>query len=74
MNYLNKIGENSKKAFKKIKNLDHKIVKKVLNDFDQNIKKNKNLIINANQKDVKNVKRKHLIDRLILSVGQGTYT
>ncbi len=67
MNYLNKIGENSKKAFKKIKNLDHKIVKKVLNDFDQNIKKNKNLIINANQKDVKNVKRKHLIDRLILN-------
>ena len=67
MNYLNKIGENSKKAFKKIKNLDHKIVKKVLNDFDQNIKKNKNLIIKANQKDVKNVKRKHLIDRLILN-------
>ena len=28
MIYLNKIGENSKKAFKKIKNLDHQIVKK----------------------------------------------
>ncbi len=67
MIYLNKIGENSKKAFKRIKNLDHQIIKKVLQDYNKNILKNKNQIIKENQKDVKNIKREHLIDRLILN-------
>ena len=67
MIYLNKIGENSKKAFKKIKNLDHQIVKKVLQDYNKSILKNKNQIIKENQKDIKNIKREHLIDRLILN-------
>ena len=67
MIYLNKIGENSKKAFKKIKNLDHQIVKKVLQNYNKSILKNKNQIIKENQKDIKNIKREHLIDRLILN-------
>ena len=67
MRYLNNIGVNSKKAFEKLKKVDHKKIKSVLENYNKNILKNKSLIIKENIKDVKNVKRKHLIDRLILN-------
>ena len=67
MKYLNNIGANSKKAFEKLKKVDHKKIKSVLENYNKNILKNKSLIIKENIKDVKNVKRKHLIDRLILN-------
>jgi len=67
MKYLNNIGINSRKAFEKLKKVDHKKIKSVLENYSKNILKNKNLIIKENIKDVKNVKRKHLVDRLILN-------
>ena len=67
MRYLNNIGINSKKAFEKLKKVDHKKIRSVLENYSLNILKNKKLIIRENIKDVKNVKRKKLIDRLILN-------
>ena len=67
MNYLQSIGRNAKKAFEDLKNIKHKKIKKVLENYNQSLLKNKNKIIRENLKDVKNVKRKHLVDRLILN-------
>ena len=67
MQYLEKIGKNSRKAFEDLKTIKHNRIKKVLNDYNQEIFKNKSNIIRENHKDVKNVKRKHLVDRLILN-------
>ena len=67
MKYLEKIGLNAKKAFEKLKGIKHDKIKLVLNNYNTEILKNKKKIIKENLKDVKNVKRKHLIDRLILN-------
>ncbi len=67
MNYLKTIGINAKKAFEDLRGVKHKKIKKVLEDYNQSLLKNTNKIIRENLKDVKNVKRKHLVDRLILN-------
>ena len=67
MKYLEKIGLNAKKAYEKLKTVNHNKIKLVLNNYNTSILKNKKRIIKENLKDVKNVKRKHLIDRLILN-------
>ena len=67
MSYLEKIGRNAKKAFEDLKNVKHTKIKKVLEDYSKILLKNKKSIIRENLKDVKNVKRKHLVDRLILN-------
>ena len=67
MNYLESIGKNAKKAFEDLKGIKHKKIKKVLDNYNQSLLKNSNKIIRENLKDVKNVKRKHLVDRLILN-------
>ena len=67
MKYLRTIGLNAKKAFEELKNINHTKIKLVLNNYNSSILRNKNKIIKENLKDVKNVKRKHLIDRLILN-------
>tara|TARA_B100001769_G_scaffold203596_1_gene163242 strand:+ start:353 stop:1594 length:1242 start_codon:yes stop_codon:yes gene_type:complete len=67
MKYLGTIGLNAKKAFEELKNINHTKIKLVLNNYNSSILRNKNKIIKENLKDVKNVKRKHLIDRLILN-------
>ena len=66
MSYLEQIGKNAKKAFEDLKDVKHKKIKKVLDSYNQSLKKNANKIIKENLKDVKNVKRKNLVDRLIL--------
>ena len=66
MKYLKKIGINSRKAFENLKTIKHGKVKKILRDYNQAIYKNKRRILKENQKDLKNIKRKYLIDRLIL--------
>jgi len=66
MRYLKKIGLNAKRAFEELKSVKHNKIKLVLNDYNTAILKNKKKIFRENLKDVKNVKRKHLIDRLIL--------
>ena len=67
MNYLESIGKNAKKAFEDLKEVKHNKIKKVLENYNQSLSKNTNQIIKENLKDVKNIKRKHLVDRLILN-------
>ena len=67
MGYLENIGKNSKQAFEDLKNVKHSKIKKVLEDYNKSLLKNKKSIVKENLKDVKNVKRKHLVDRLILN-------
>ena len=67
MQYLKKIGSNARIAFEQLKKVNHTEIKKVLEDYNSSLRKNKNKIIEENLKDIKNVKRKHLIDRLILN-------
>ena len=67
MRYLEKIGKNARKAFEDLKDVKHNKIKKVLNNYSTEILNNKNLLIKENLKDVKTVKRKNLVDRLILN-------
>ena len=67
MGYLENIGKNARKAFEDLKNVKHAKIKKVLDNYNKSLLKNKKNIIKENLKDVKNVKRKHLVDRLILN-------
>ena len=67
MSYLETIGRNAKKAFEDLKSVNHSKIKKVLENYNKSLLKNKKKIINENLKDVKNIKRKHLVDRLILN-------
>ena len=67
MKKIRQIGVNSKKALAEISQINSKKINKVLSDYNQLLLKNKKIILKENQKDVKNVKRKHLIDRLILN-------
>ena len=67
MKYLKKIGLNAKKAYEELKTIKHNKIKLVLDNYNTSILKNKKRIIKENLKDVKNVKRKNLIDRLILN-------
>ena len=67
MSYLENIGKNAKKAFEDLKVIKHNKIKKVLENYNKSLLKNKKKIIKENLKDVKNVKRKHLVDRLILN-------
>jgi glutamate-5-semialdehyde dehydrogenase len=67
MNYLETIGKNAKKAFEDLKSVNHNKIKKVLDDYNYSLLKNKKRIIKENLKDVKNIQRKHLVDRLMLN-------
>ena len=66
MKKLKQIGLNAKKAFSELKNLESKKIDKVLLNYNQLLSENKKQILQENLKDVRAVKRKHLIDRLIL--------
>ena len=52
MNYLEQIGRNAKKAFEDLKDVKHKKIKKVLDNYNQSLQKNTNKIIRENLKDV----------------------
>jgi len=60
------IGKKSKKALENLKRVKHKKINKALNDFINLILKNKKKIISENAKDVRNLKRKKVLDRLVL--------
>ena len=67
MKYLKNIGKNAKRAFEDLKNVKHDKIKKVLDNYNNALLKNKDKIIRENVKDIKSAKRKNLIDRLILN-------
>jgi len=60
------IGKKSKRAFENLKKVNHNRINKTLDDYIKFILKNKNKIIRENAKDVKKLKRKSILDRLIL--------
>ena len=61
------IGKKSKKAFENLKIVNHKKINKTLEDYIKLILMNKNKIIRENAKDIKNLKRKNILDRLVLN-------
>ena len=61
------IGKKSKQAFENLKKISHKKINKTLEDYIKFISKNKKKIILENAKDVKKLKRKNMLDRLILN-------
>ena len=61
------IGKKSKLAFENLKRVSHKRINNTLNDYIKLILKNKKRIISENNKDVKTLKRKNMLDRLILN-------
>tara|TARA_B100000029_G_C17574188_1_gene957632 strand:- start:11 stop:1252 length:1242 start_codon:yes stop_codon:yes gene_type:complete len=67
MNYLKKIGLNSKRASKSLSNYSPKKINSVLKEFSRLLKSNKSQIIKQNIKDLKRAKRKNLLDRLMLN-------
>jgi glutamate-5-semialdehyde dehydrogenase len=67
MNYLNNIGKNAKIAFEDLKAIKHNKIKKVLESYNRFLLTNKKKIIQENKKDIKKIKRKNFIDRLILN-------
>jgi len=67
MKKLKQIGERSKKALAVLNNLDEKIINKALLSYSRLLLVNKKQILQENIKDVRGSKRKHLMDRLILS-------
>ncbi len=66
MKEILKIGIKSKQAFEDLKKIDHKKINKTLNDYIKLIEINKKKIIKENTKDVYKLKRKNILDRLIL--------
>jgi glutamate-5-semialdehyde dehydrogenase len=67
MNYLENIGKNAKKAFEDLKTIKHNKIKNVLDSYNKSLLKNKKRIIIENIKDVRSIKRKNLVDRLVLN-------
>ena len=61
------IGQKSKLAFENLKKTNHKKINKTLDDYIKLISTNKKKIIRENKKDVKNLKRHNVLDRLILN-------
>ena len=61
------IGKKSKQAFENLKNVNHKKINKALDDYVKLILINRKKIIRENAKDVRNLKRKNVLDRLVLN-------
>ncbi len=61
------IGQKSKLAFENLKKINHKRINKTLEDYIKLISLNKKRIIRENAKDIKNLKRHNVLDRLILN-------
>ena len=67
MKYLKNIGIKAKKAFENLKRVEHRRIQKTLEDYSSLLKLNESKIIKENLKDLKKIKRKNLIDRLVLN-------
>ena len=67
MKKINLIGANAKKALLVFNKISSAQINKVLSNFSQLIQKNKKQINKKNSIDVKNMIRKHIVDRLVLN-------
>ncbi len=66
MKKIIEIGKKSKTAFESLKKVNHKKINDTLEDYIKLILANKKKIMKENAKDLKNLKRKNILDRLIL--------
>ncbi len=66
MRNILKLGKKSKRAFENLKKVNHKKIDKTLSDYIKLIRINEKKIIQENKKDIKKLKRKNMLDRLIL--------
>jgi glutamate-5-semialdehyde dehydrogenase len=66
MKKLRQIGINARKAFFDLKNIKSEKINKVLIRYNQLLLENKKQILQENLKDIRSMKRKHLMDRLML--------
>ena len=66
MRQIIEIGKKSKKAFENLKKVKSFKINKALDDYIKLLSKNKKKIIRENKKDVKSLKRKNVLDRIIL--------
>ena len=66
MKELRQIGINARKAFFDLKNIKSEKINKVLIRYNQLLLENKKQILQENLKDIRSMKRKHLMDRLML--------
>ena len=60
MSYLENIGKNAKKAFEDLKVVKHSKIKKVLENYNKSLLNNKQKLMKANHKDVKNLSLIHI--------------
>ena len=67
MKKIRQIGINARKALVEINGINSKKTNKVLLDYNYLLLKNKKSILKENYRDLKNVKRKHFTDRLMLN-------
>ena len=67
MKYLNDIGKKSKIAFEQLSKIKENKISSVLKNYNKELLINRKQIIKENLKDIKEVKRKHLIDRLVIN-------
>ena len=73
MKKINLIGANAKKALLVFNKISTAQINKVLSNYSQLILKNKKQIIKKNSIDLKNMHRKHLVDRLVLNEKKNRY-
>ena len=73
MKKINLIGINAKKALLVFNKISSAQINKILSNYNQLILKNKKQIIQKNSIDVKNMHRKHLVDRLVLNEKRNDY-
>ncbi len=66
MKNILEIGKKSKNAFENLKGVNHQKINKALDDYIYLLSKNEKKILNENKKDVKRLKRKNVLDRLLL--------
>jgi glutamate-5-semialdehyde dehydrogenase len=66
MKKLRQIGINARKAFFDLKNIKSEKINKLLIRYNQLLLENKKQILQENLKDIRSMKRKHLMDRLML--------
>ena len=67
MEKIKKIGKNSRLAFEKLKLVDNYTINSILEDYCKNLDKHKHEILKENEKDLRLIKRKNLLDRLVLN-------
>jgi len=67
MKYLTDIGKKSKIAFEQLSKIKKNKISSVLKSYNRELLINRKQIIKENLKDIKNIKRKNLIDRLVIN-------